>query len=211
MAAAAITPLVGCSDNDAPEEQRDWSTTTLFASSDVAAQDIYYKPQSGYVGDPMPFYDPVAKDFKILYLQDYRPNPVGTYHPIWAVSTTDAASYTSLGELIPCGGINEQDAALGTGSTIYNESDKLYYTFFTAHKYELNVGDSREMVMMATSPDFKTWTKSHTFYLRGADYGYEMHDFRDPFVFRGDDGLFHLLVSCKKVARACWPNGPLPT
>ena len=102
MAAAAVTPLVGCSDNDDVVEQRDWSTTTLFASSDVAAQDIYYKPQSGYVGDPMPFYDPVAKDFKILYLQDYRPNPVGTYHPIWAVSTTDAASYTSLGEIIPC-------------------------------------------------------------------------------------------------------------
>ena len=101
MAAAAIMPLAACSDDNNTPEQRDWSTTTLFASSDVAAQDIYYKPQSGYVGDPMPFYDPVAKDFKILYLQDYRPNPVGTYHPIWAVSTTDAASYTSLGEIIP--------------------------------------------------------------------------------------------------------------
>ena len=198
MAAATVTPLVGCSDNNDVVEQRDWSTTTLFASSDLAAQDIYYKPQSGYVGDPMPFYDPVAKDFKILYLQDYRPNPVGTYHPIWAVSTTDAASYTSLGEMIPCGGINEQDAAIGTGSTVYNENDKLYYTFFTGHKYELNEGDSREMVMMATSPDFKTWTKSRTFYLRGADYGYEKNDFRDPFVFRGDDNLYHMLVSAKK-------------
>ena len=89
MAAAVATPLVGCSDDDAPMEQRDWNSTTLFAASDAAAQDIYYKPLSGYVGDPMPFYDPVAKDFKILYLQDYRPNPVGTYHPIWGVSTTD--------------------------------------------------------------------------------------------------------------------------
>ena len=212
MAAAAIMPLAACSDDNNTPEQRDWSTTTLFASSDVAAQDIYYKPQSGYVGDPMPFYDPVAKDFKILYLQDYRPNPVGTYHPIWAVSTTDAASYTSLGEIIPCGGINEQDAALGTGSTIYNEADKLYYTFFTGHKYQLNAGDSREMVMMATSPDFKNWTKSRTFYLKGADYGYEMHDFRDPFVFRGDDNLYHMLVACKKSGKgvlAEWTSADL--
>ena len=50
MAAAAVMPLIGCSDNDAVVEQRDWSTTTLFASSDVAAQDIYYKPQSGFRG-----------------------------------------------------------------------------------------------------------------------------------------------------------------
>ena len=70
------------------------------------------------------------------------------------------------------------------------------------------------MVMMATSPDFKTWTKSRTFYLRGADYGYEMHDFRDPFVFRADDGLFHLLVACKKAGKgvlAEWTSSDMKT
>lgn len=212
MAAAATMPLAACSDDNNTLEQRDWSTTTIFASSDKVSQDIYYKPQSGYVGDPMPFYDPVAKDFKILYLQDYRPNLPGTYHPIWALSTTDAASYTSLGELIPYGGINEQDAAIGTGSTIYNEADKLYYTFYTGHKDQLNPGDSREMVMVATSPDFKKWTKNKTFYLKGADYGYEKNDFRDPFVFRGDDNLYHMIVACKKSGKgvlAEWTSADL--
>lgn len=214
MAAAAVAPLTSCSDDDNAPEQRDWSTTTLFASTDLAAQDTYYKPFSGYVADPMPFYDPVAKDFKIMYLQDYRPNPEATYHPFWGVCTTDAASYTSLGELIPCGGRDEQDAALGTGSTIYNEADKLYYTFFTAHKYELGDGDSREMVMVATSPDFKTWTKNHTFYLKGADYGYERNDFRDPFVFADDNGLYHLIVATKKNGKgvlAEWTSTDLKT
>ncbi len=65
-------------------------------------------------GRPHALLRPVANDFKVLYLQDYRPNPAGTYHPIWAVSTKDAASYTSMGEIIPCGGLKEQDAALGT-------------------------------------------------------------------------------------------------
>lgn len=198
LALLTVMPMAGCSDNDDTTEQKDWNSTTLFQSSDEHLQATYYKPYDGYVGDPMPFFDPVAKDFKILYLQDYRPNAAGTYHPIWAVSTTDAANYQSLGELIPCGGINEQDAALGTGSTIYSESDKLYYTFYTGDKYQPTSTDNAQAVMVATSSDFKTWTKSKTFLMKGGDYGYSKDDFRDPFVFKGDDGLYHMLVSTTK-------------
>ena len=146
----------------------------------------------------MPLFDPVSKTFKIGYLQDYRPNPVGTYHPIWGVETADVAHYTSLDELIPCGGINEQDAAIGTGCFVYCEEQGLYYCFYTGHRYELlQADDSREIVQVATSPDFKTWTKSRTFLLRGRDYGYSPNDFRDPCIFRTDDGIYHMLVSTK--------------
>jgi beta-fructofuranosidase len=192
MAAMAMT---ACSSDDATVETKDWSTTTYFASTDAQSQDTYYKPSVGYVGDPMPFYDPKAGDFKILYLQDFRPNQTGTYHPIWGLSTTDGASYTALGELIPCGGLQEQDAALGTGSTVYNDADGKYYTFFTGNKYQPTAEDCGEAVMMASSTDFKTWTKSRTFLLRGIDYGYSRNDFRDPFVFKGDDGKWHMIVS----------------
>lgn len=194
-AATMALPLVGCSSDDVPTYTKDWDNATYFKSADEKLQATYYKPYSGYVGDPMPFYDPVARDFKILYLQDYRPNPAATYHPIRAVSTTDVAGYTALGELISCGGAAEQDAALGTGSTIYSESEKLYYTFYTGNKYQPTASESGQAVMVATSPDFKTWTKNRTFFLRGEDYGYSRNDFRDPFVFKGDDGLYHLLVS----------------
>lgn len=81
LASCLALPLASCSDSDAAPEQKDWSTTTYFNSADAAAQDTYYKPAVGYVGDPMPFFDPVAGDFKVLYLQDFRPNPEGTYHP----------------------------------------------------------------------------------------------------------------------------------
>ena len=136
LAACLAMPLVACSDDDAVMEQKDWSTTTYFSSTDESSQATYYKPAVGYVGDPMPFFDPVAGDFKIMYLQDFRPNPAGTYHPIWAVSTKDAANYEPMGELISCSNINEQDAAIGTGSTIYDENSKLYYTFYTGNKYQ---------------------------------------------------------------------------
>lgn len=198
--ALAAVALASCSDDLNPVyTQKDFDgTTAYYASSDAAKFDTYYKPAVGFVGDPMPFFDPVEKDFKILYLQDFRPNQTATYHPIWGLSTTDAAHYTALGELIPCGEKAEQDAALGTGSTIYDEATKLYYTFYTGNKYQPTSTESGEVVMLATSPDFKTWTKSRTFYLKGEDYGYSKSDFRDPFVFKDDDGLFHLIVSTQK-------------
>ena len=200
LAALMITSFSSCSDDNAPVlTQKDWDgTTTYFASADAMKFDTYYKPSVGYVGDPMPFYDPQAKDFKIMYLQEYRPNQAGTYHPIWAVSTQDAASYTSMGELISCGGLSEQDAAIGTGSTIYNPSDKLYYTFYTGNKYQPTSSENGQVVMYATSPDFKTWTKNRTFYLKGDTDGYSKNDFRDPFVFEGEDGKYHMLVSTTK-------------
>lgn len=198
LASCLALPLASCSDSDAAPEQKDWSTTTYFNSSDAAAQDTYYKPAVGYVGDPMPFFDPVAGDFKVLYLQDFRPNPEGTYHPIWGVSTKDAAHYTALGELVSCGTLKSQDAAIGTGSTIYDEASKLYYTFYTGNKYKPTGEESAQAVMVATSADFKTWTKDRTFLLKGQDFGYDKNDFRDPFVFKGDDGKFHMLISTKK-------------
>ena len=85
----AITTLLAsmsaCSDEMDPVlTQRDWDgTATYFQSADEHGFSMYYKPQVGFVGDPMPFYDPVAKDFKVMYLQDYRPNPEATYHPIF--------------------------------------------------------------------------------------------------------------------------------
>ena len=125
----AITTLLAsmsaCSDEMDPVlTQRDWDgTATYFQSADEHGFSMYYKPQVGFVGDPMPFYDPVAKDFKVMYLQDYRPNPEATYHPIFGVATKDGATYESLGELISCGGRDEQDAAIGTGGTIYNPAE----------------------------------------------------------------------------------------
>lgn len=192
---ATAMAMTACSSDNETVETKDWSTTTYFASTDAQEQETYYKPSVGYVGDPMPFYDPKAGDFKILYLQEFRPNQAGTYHPIWGLSTTDGASYTPLGELIPCGGLQEQDAALGTGSTVYNDADGMYYTFYTGNKYQPTADDCGEAVMMASSPDFKAWTKSRTFLLRGSDYGYSRNDFRDPFVFKGDDGKWHMIVS----------------
>ena len=193
----AAVSFGACSNNDPVLTNKDLDNTSFYlASEDETKQDIYYKPAVGTVGDPMPFYDPVAKDFKILYLQEYPNNDMFCYHPIWGLSTTDGSSYTSLGELIPTGSASEMDMSPGTGSTIYN--DGTYYTFYTGHSNAPDVTNGiKEAVMLATSKDFKNWTKDANFMLL-AGTEYSTDDFRDPFVFKGDDGIFHLLVSTKQ-------------
>lgn len=193
---AAMLTVTGCSDDEPVLTDKHLDSSYMYLDTDEGmSQKIYYKPYVGYVGDPMPFYDPVAHDFKIMYLQDFRPNQPLTYHPIWCVSTSNAASYESLGELIPCGSDTELDAALGTGSTIYH--DGTYYTFYTAHSpNQASTGGINEAVMLATSKDFKHWTKNRELLISGGDT-YSNVDFRDPFVFKDDDGTFRMLVSTR--------------
>lgn len=174
-----------------------WDATQYIPLADSTAQETYFRPDNAFVGDPMPFFDPVGRDFKILYLYDQRPNPTGTYHPIWGVRTTDAANYTSMGQLIPCGSIDSQDAALGTGCVVYSPNDQLYYAFYTGNRYNPTATQAPQAVVMATSKDFKTWTKNTSFVLRPEDYGYGRYDFRDPSVFLGDDGIYHMLITSR--------------
>ena len=178
-------------------ETKDWDgTTTYFASNDEKLSTTYYAPYTGYVGDLMPFFDSNANSFKVLYLQEFRPNPVGTYHPFWGLETKDAANYTSLNEVLPTGGIAEQDAALGTGCVAYSEADHLYYIYYTGNKHQPKAGEDAQVIMRATSPDFKTWTKDPLFRLRGVADGYSSQDFRDPCIFFADE-LWHMVISTK--------------
>ena len=198
IAALAALTLNACQE-EIPQETKNWDNTTeQYASVDEKISETYYKPYAGFVGDPMPFFDPVSKDFKVLYLQEFRPNMPGTYHPFWGVQTTDAANYTPLGEVLPTGRRAEQDAALGTGCVVYNEQDKLYYIFYTANRDQPKTGEDAQIIMCATSPDFNQWTKDPLFRLRGVEYAYSSTDFRDPFVFFNDeDALWHMIVATK--------------
>ena len=190
----SATVLTACSEDDySADPAKDWSgTANFFLSADDEGFNTYYMPAVGRCGDPMPFYDQKAGEFKVLYLQEYDNNGP-CYHPFWGVSTKDGANYQSLGEVLPTGlSTKEADASLGTGCAVYNEQDGLYYIYYTGHNVLLQ---DVEVVMRATSPDFKTWTKDNTWVLRGQEYGYSATDFRDPQVFRADDGLWHMIIA----------------
>lgn len=168
------------------------TTTTLVNVTEPNSYNLYYKPAVGYVGDPMPYYDQASGTHYVMYLQDWR-DGASTYHPIHTLKTTDASSYISYGEAIPCGTIAEQDPALGTGSTI--KKDGVYYTFYTGHKDNATASQAKEAILLATSSDFKTWTKDRSFRL-DAPEGYSSNDFRDPYVFFDEDAnIYKMLVA----------------
>lgn len=126
-----VCVMAACSDDKYDgDPSKDWDgTTTYLESSDDNGFQTYYNPAIGRCGDPMPFYDQKAKEFKVLYLQEYENNGAN-YHPYWGVSTRDCANYTSLNEVLPTGtNSRQQDAVLGTGCAFYNEEDGLYYIY----------------------------------------------------------------------------------
>ena len=191
--ALSASMLTACSDDEfSGDPAKDWTgTATFFAPTDAQGFDTYYKPAVGRVGDPMPFYDQKNGDFKVLYLQEFDNNMSHRFHPIWAVTTKDGANYESLGEILPYGGNDyQQDAALGTGCAY--EKDGTYYIYYTGHNGNCK---NREVVMRATSTDFKTWTKDELWTLNGPDFGYSSNDFRDPQIFVADDNLYHMVIS----------------
>ena len=195
----AATAITSCSDDTyGPDPEKNWSgTTETFIPTDEKGFRTYYNPAIGRCGDPMPFYDQKAQEFKVLYLQEYDNNGA-CYHPYWGVSTTDGANYVPMGEVLPTGTSNkQQDAVLGTGCAVYNENDGLYYIYYTGYNILLS---NREVVMRATSPDFKNWTRDYSWSLRGADYEYSKMDFRDPQIFKIDDGTYRMVISTSPAA-----------
>lgn len=193
MTLGLIAALSSCSDDEnydiIPKDIQ--NTTERFISNDEAGFSTYYKPQIGRCGDPMPFYDSKSGMYKVFYLQEYDNNAPYCYHPIWCVTTKDGSSYVSEGEAISTGTSSlEADAALGTGCCY--ENNGTYYFYYTGHNPQC---ENTEVVMRAISNDGKEWKKDKSWMLKGTDYGYTSADFRDPQIFKDDNGLFHMIVA----------------
>lgn len=195
IALSALTMTACSEDTYKGDPEKNWAETTeFFNSTEEAGYSTYYKPSLGRVGDPMPFYDEKANDFKILYLQDFDNNKSFCYHPIWTVTTKDGANYKSLGETLSVGTSDyQQDAAPGTGCCYYNKLDGLYYIYYTGHNPNC---ENTEVVMRATSSDFKTWTRDNAWSLKGADFNLSSQDFRDPQIFE-DNGTYHMIIATR--------------
>lgn len=161
-----------------------------------AQNGYYYQPEEGWCGDPMPFYDADAGSFRVYYLQEYRPNDWATYHPVCRIETSDFVNYGESGVVLPTGDRWAQDAAIGTGSVIKAHTGT-YYFYYTGNKYQPSENECRQTVMCATSTDGTHWTKTDL-RLAPDTWYYYRDDFRDPEVFRTEDGIYHMLVATGK-------------
>lgn len=167
----------------------------------AAADAYYYTPQGAFCGDPMPFYDEAEDVFRVYYLNERRPNS-STYHPVYAVSTTNFYQYDELGMVLPTGSVSSQDAAIGTGSVYYKADEQLYFFYYTGNRNDASQGDV-QVVMRAISSDGIQWEKDADFAIAPTPLGYHTWDFRDPEIFADEAGLYHMVVSTKKNGKNC--------
>ncbi len=187
--------------------------------------EIFYKPTGAWAADFIPFYKDGR--FRLFYLQDWRNIPEhGEGTPWYQISTDDLVHFEEHGEMLARGTKDEQDLYVFTGSVIEelgqsqgrlaskqshgdskqsHRDSKQYHIFYTGHNpYFRAQGKPEQGVMHAVSDDLLTWRKipEDTFYAPQAlgvqAVAYEMHDWRDPFVFWNPDaGEYWMLLAAR--------------
>ena len=192
MAAALLLSLnVACEDPYGPEPPGTGeggvqdAAATLVTIDENGAYETFFKPQIGWTGDVMPFYDEASGTYHLFYLQDWRQS--GPIHPVWQVETKDFATYANNAAAVTNGVAGEQDEAIGTGSVIKGNDGK-YYCFYTGERSTNYVdGTPRQAVLRASSSDLKTWHKDRDFKMISASPDYNYKEFRDPCVIWDED------------------------
>jgi beta-fructofuranosidase len=157
----------------------------------------FFSPQKAFVGDVIPF----EKDgYAYLYfLYEDRKVPK-TGMPWHLVKTKDYVHFEYVGEELPSGGIEKDDFNCYTGSIVTDKEGKVHL-FYTGNnpRTEDETGHSLQVVMHAISDDgMHTWIK-HDELTFGADKGYELYDWRDPFViYDEEDNIWRMLLAARK-------------
>lgn len=158
---------------------------------------IFFKPADGWAGDFIPFY--WQGEYHLFYLKDYRAKDVhGEGTPWFHLGTRDFVHFTDYGQALPRGRQDEQDLYVFTGCVL--EHAGLFHIFYTGHNpYFRAAGKPEQAIMHATSPDLITWTKDAANPILFADpERYELHDWRDPFVFwNSDTEQFWMLLAAR--------------
>lgn len=156
---------------------------------------MFYRPLGKAVAaDVIPFYK--DGEFYLFYLKDFRDVEAdGEGVPWYLIKTKDFVNFSDCGEVLQRGDINAQDLFVFTGSVIENNGK--YYLFYTGHNpHKREQGLPEQGVMLAVSDDCIHFTKTDLMYF--APDGYEMHDWRDPFVYKDGDKFKMLLAARKK-------------
>lgn len=157
---------------------------------------LFYKPEGAWAADFIPLY--AEGRYCLFYLLDWRNvTEHGEGTPWYQISTNNFIDFTEHGLMLPRGAPNEQDLYVFTGSAIKGPSQ--YHIFYTGHNPHYRAeGKPEQGVMHAVSDDLISWRKipEDTFYAPRDQY--EMHDWRDPFVFWNEGaGEYWMLLAAR--------------
>lgn len=155
---------------------------------------MFYKPDGGWIGDVIPFYEDGV--YWLYYLHARRTEGVGTSWHL--LRTSDFVQFDDVGEVLPHGDESAPDFHAYTGSVIRH--DDTYHLFYTGQNPAIERdGAPLQAVMHAVSRDLVTWEKrpADTFY--APDGLYEPHDWRDPHVFADPrTGGYGMLLAARR-------------
>lgn len=150
----------------------------------------YFKPNNNFfVGDCMPFYHQGV--FHLFYLldQNHHQENHGLGGHQWAhASTTDLKNWEHHDLAITLE--HDWEGSICTGSVLFH--DNIYHAFYAVRK-----PDKTQHICHATSKDGINFEKYAENPIISAPKGYQPQDFRDPLVFKGAQGTFHMLVTSK--------------
>lgn len=139
---------------------------------------MYYKPQDGWTGDPIPFYD--GKEFRLFYLKTSR---TGEHFSDVAWNMVSTPDFVHYHDDVPTG------IEGGTGSVIQADGD--YHLFYCD-----NSRPEKQLTCHALSRDLVHWKKlpEDTFEADGGIY--EKPNWRDPHVLWNESaGEFWMLTA----------------
>jgi beta-fructofuranosidase len=156
---------------------------------------VFFRPAEGWVGDVMPV--EADGELRLYYLLERRHSPKpGTP---WALTRTrDLVTFSDDGVALPHGTETDADFNAYTGS-IVTDDHGVQHLFYTAQNPDRLGADGLPLQLVAhatTANPTDGWVK-HPEHAFGAPEGYETADFRDPFVFRDDAGLWRMLVAAR--------------
>jgi hypothetical protein len=149
----------------------------------------YFKPEPAhlFVGDCMPFSQDGRFFFYYLLDEGHHQGLGGLGGHQWALATSnDLHEWEHQPLALPIDA--EWEGSICTGSVFYHEG--VYHAFYATRRR-----DYTQHLSMALSPDGIHYQKILPNPFFSPPPGYNPYHFRDPFAFRGEDGLFHLIVT----------------
>jgi beta-fructofuranosidase len=157
----------------------------------------YFKPEGHrFVGDCMPFFHAGVLHLYYLLDEGHHQGGGGLGGHQWAhASTRDLLTWTHHPLALA---VEEPwESSICTGSVFWH--DGVFHAFYATRK-----PDWTQHLSHAAGPDGARFVKTRPLPLLPVPPGYDPQHFRDPFVFRDEDGRFQMLVTARQA------DGPLP-
>ncbi len=131
-------------------------------------------------------------------------------------TSEDLVSWHDLGTVLTPGGVGRFDETATWTGSIVRGPDDTWHMFYTGSRF-LGRDDSTnvETIGLATSRDLHEWTKQHDVVVSADPRWYEVlsdgtwreEAWRDPWVYRGSDGDWHMLVTARSRSGAAADRG----